>query len=271
MITSTGNQQIRHVIQLQKKAALRKKEDVFIAEGRKMCAEAEAARIVQAFASESFLQKKEQAALIEEKRAAGVPVEIVNDHVMGAMSDTKTPQGVLCVIRQRHYTLSDMLSAKAPRLMLLEEVRDPGNLGTILRAGEGAGVSGVLLSSGCVDIYNPKTIRSTMGSVYRVPFLYIEDMDVLFAALHAKHLPVYAAALASDAAKNFSYETVDYRDGCVFAVGNEANGLTPEMLARADACVHIPMEGQVESLNAAVAASLLMYEAYRQTRTGKIV
>lgn len=266
MITSTGNQQIKHIIQLQKKAALRKKEDVFVAEGRKMCAEAAPARIVQAFASESFLQRKEQAALIEEKRAAGVPVEIVSDNVMSAMSDTKTPQGVLCVVRQQHYALADMLSAKTPRLMLLEEVRDPGNLGTILRAGEGAGISGVLLTPGCVDIYNPKTIRSTMGSLYRVPFLYIEDTDMLFDELHTKHLPVYAAALDPGAAKNFSYETVDYRSGCVFAVGNEANGLTPELIARADACVHIPMEGQVESLNAAVAASILMYEAYRQTR-----
>ncbi len=231
-----------------------------------MFSEAAPEQIAQVYVSESFLARQEQRALVQEKCRAvqkgcpQIPWEVVSDHVMEAMSDTMTPQGILCVMRRQHARLEDMLSSETPRLLLLEDLRDPGNLGTILRTGEGAGISGVLLTRGCVDIYNPKTIRSTMGSLYRVPFLYMEDVDQVLAVLRSRRLPVYAAALA----ESVSYTELSYRGGCVFMIGNEANGLSRELTAKADRTVRIPMEGKVESLNAAVAASILMYEAYRQ-------
>lgn len=282
MITSTSNGRIKQIVQLQKKSSLRKELDVYVVEGRKMFFEAKPAHMVQVFVSESFLKKEEQAKAFAahmgvplERVAVGLqdtggsytegvaPWEVVSDSVMSVMSDTKTPQGVLCVLKQQHYQLEELLHTENPRLLLLENLRDPGNLGTILRTGEGAGISGVLLTEGCVDIYNPKTIRSTMGSLYRVPFFYIKEdqLSGVLSAIRKKGLPIYAAALTDSVA----YWELSYREGCVFMIGNEANGLSQEMVAQADRTIHIPMDGAVESLNAAVAASILMYEASRQT------
>jgi TrmH family RNA methyltransferase len=151
--------------------------------------------------------------------------------------------------------------------MVLEDLQDPGNLGTIMRTGEGAGIDGVILSKGCVDIYNPKTIRSTMGSLYRVPFLYVEDLAQTIADLKAKGITFYAAHLKGER----FYDEFDFtkEGGCAFLIGNEGNGLKDETADLADTYLKIPMEGKLESLNAAVASSILMYEVYRQKRINK--
>ena len=147
-------------------------------------------------------------------------------------------------------------------LLVLENLQDPGNLGTMMRTAEGAGVTGVLLSRGCVDIYNPKTIRSTMGSIYRVPFLYTDDLLGDMDRLHEKGIVTYAAHLKG---KGF-YDEESYKGPTAFLIGNEGNGLTDELSEKAKQYIKIPMEGQLESLNAAVAAAILMYEASRQRR-----
>ncbi|MDE5933982.1 MAG: RNA methyltransferase, partial [Lachnospiraceae bacterium] len=172
-------------------------------------------------------------------------------------------QGILCVVRQFSYVLESMLEAENPLLVLLEDIQDPGNLGTIFRAGEGAGVTGILMSNNSVDIYNPKTIRSTMGSIYRMPFLYTEQLTEVIGKLREKKIAVYAAHLRGAV----TYDTCDHTRGTAFLIGNEANGLRDETADAADVSVKIPMAGQVESLNAAVAASILLYEAARQRRT----
>ena len=146
--------------------------------------------------------------------------------------------------------------------MVLEELQDPGNLGTILRTGEGAGVTGIILSKGCVDIYNSKVIRSTMGTVFRVPFMYTEDLPGTINKIK-ETCTVYAAYLKGS---RYAYDECDYVKGTAFVIGNEAKGLTEEIAELADERIIIPMQGQVESLNAAVAASILMYEGYRQRR-----
>ncbi len=255
MITSTANRQIKQIIQLQKKSSLRRREDVFVAEGWKMCMEAPRPWIRQVFAAESAL-KDSRAALL-----AGMDVEVVADQVFAAMSGTDTPQGVLCVVRQPHVSLEEMVRPGGI-YVLLENLQDPGNAGTILRTGEGAGVGGVILTKGSVDMYNPKTIRSTMGSIYRVPFVYVEDPAEAICCFRKHGIPVYAASMEESTA----YDRVDYTRGCAFAVGNEGNGLTRQLIRSADGRIYIPMEGRVESLNAGVAASILMYEAYRQRR-----
>jgi TrmH family RNA methyltransferase len=150
-------------------------------------------------------------------------------------------------------------------LVLLENLQDPGNLGTILRTGEGAGITGVIMSGGTVDIYNPKVIRATMGSIFRVPFIYVERLTDVFGQLGEKGIRIYAAHLDG---KNY-YDSFSFAGGTAFLIGNEGNGLERETADRADAYLKIPMEGRVESLNAAVAASLLMYEAHRQRMAGK--
>ena len=146
--------------------------------------------------------------------------------------------------------------------MVLENIQDPGNLGTILRTAEGAGVNGILMSRDTVDIFNPKTIRSTMGSVYRVPFLYVEDICETVRELKNKGISAYAAHLKGIG----SYDEQDYTKGTAFLIGNEGNGLTDELADLADTYIRIPMYGKVESLNAAIASAVLMYEAQRQRR-----
>lgn len=159
-------------------------------------------------------------------------------------------------------SLEKLLNDPAPFFMVLENIQDPGNLGTILRTAEGAGVNGILMSRDTVDIFNPKTIRSTMGSVYRVPFLYVEDICETVRELKNKGISAYAAHLKGIG----SYDEQDYTKGTAFLIGNEGNGLTDELADLADTYIRIPMYGKVESLNAAIASAVLMYEAQRQRR-----
>jgi len=183
---------------------------------------------------------------------------------MHYMADTKTPQGVLAVAKQKKCTLEDILKKTKTQklLMILENIQDPGNLGTIIRAGEGAGITGVVMSSDTADIYNPKVIRSTMGSVLRVPFVYASDLKEACEQMKKAGISLYAAHLKG----MHNYDQEDYTKDTGFLIGNEAKGLTDEMAAVADTYIKIPMAGQVESLNAAVASSVLMFEAARQRR-----
>jgi TrmH family RNA methyltransferase len=126
-------------------------------------------------------------------------------------------------------------------------------------------MAGIILGRGSVDMFNPKVIRSTMGAIYRLPFVYKEDFPGLLGVLKQWGFMVYAAHLAG----SVEYDTVEYNPRTALMVGNEANGLTEEAAAAADLCVRIPMEGELESLNAAVAAAVLMYETYRQARAGR--
>ena len=185
----------------------------------------------------------------------------VTDDVMKSMSDTQTPQGILCVVKQPSCVIEDIMGNKKSHLLLiLEGLQDPGNLGTIFRTSEAAGVTGIIMSRDTVDIYNPKTIRSTMGSIYRVPFIYSEDLYTDLDKLRTHGISVYAAYLTG----SVSYDKCDYRSDTAFLIGNEGNGLSDKALSHSDTRVRIPMEGSVESLNAAVSAAVLMYEAHRQ-------
>ena len=191
-----------------------------------------------------------------------LPYEIVTDSVFRQMSDTQTPQGIMTVLKKPSYIMEDILGGENPLVMILEDLQDPGNAGTILRTGEGAGVSGVLLTKTCVDITNPKVIRSTMGSVYRMPFLYVESVVSLAQELKDRNIRTFAAHLHG---KN-SYDQESYTGGTAFLIGNEGKGLTDEAADSADCLIRIPMCGKVESLNAAMASGILMYEAARQRR-----
>ena len=255
MITAASNSRIKRLIQLNQKAKARREEDVFVVEGTKMFLEAPAEKLRDVYVSESFL---ETCSCRERLEQTGY--EVVSDQIFAKISDTCTPQGILCVVEQFHYNMESLLKKENPVFLLLENIQDPGNLGTMLRTGEGAGISGVIMSRDTVDLYNPKVIRSTMGSIYRMPFLYAEDFAGAIGSVRQAGVSVYAAHLKGKT----SYIKQDYRRGTAFLIGNEGNGLREETADLADVYIRIPMEGQVESLNAAVAASVLMYEAHRQ-------
>ena len=159
MITSSANAKVRQAVNLLKKPGSRKESGLFIAEGLRMFKELPKNRIDSVYVSESFVRAEENHKILSE-----YGYEILSDSVFNSIADTQTPQGILALVRQYDYQLQDLLLSGEPAfLVILEDIRDPGNLGTILRAAEGAGVTGVLMNRGTVDIYNPKVIRSTMG------------------------------------------------------------------------------------------------------------
>lgn len=257
MITSTSNQQMKKLSLLMKKAKERREQGLFVVEGVKMFCEAPRDMLVRVYVSEQFVSEPEHAAQL-----SGIDYEVVADSVFRAVSDTQTPQGILAVVRMPHYTLDDVMQADRTHLLLLESVQDPGNLGTMVRTGEGAGITGVIMNRTTVDLFNPKTIRSTMGSIYRVPFVVVDDFAVTIQELKQRGVSLYAAHLRGEK----QYDAFDYTGPTGFMIGNEGNGLSDEIAGLADTYIRIPMEGQVESLNAAISASLLMYECNRQRR-----
>lgn len=278
MITSTSNAQIKELAKLQKKSRLRDERGIFLVEGPRMVEEIPKERIERLYISESF-ERKNPAYI----RELGVPAEVLSDTVFSYVSDTKNPQGILAIVKRLEYTMEDVLGKSAskceeksgekeknpenhqirvPHVIVLDNLQDPGNLGTIFRTAEAAGATGILLSSDSVDVYNPKVIRSTMGAVFRMPFFYVNDLPAAVKSLSSQGIRTYAAHLNGRNA----YDEEDYTKGCAFLIGNEGNGLRDEVSECADCLIRIPMCGKAESLNAAVAAAVLMFEAGRQRR-----
>lgn len=260
MISSTSNQKVKELLQLQKKSKVRNQAGVFLVEGVRMLREAPKDRLQKLYVSESCY-KRYQKEFEAGQMGCGV-TEVLSDTVFAYVSDTKTPQGVLGVVHRMEYSISDLFRRDNPLILVLDGLQDPGNVGTIFRTAEAAGVSGILLSENCVDIYNPKTIRSTMGAVYRMPFLAVQNVAEAVGELKKRGICVYAAHLEG----KHSYEQESYLGGTAFLIGNEGNGLSREAEECADTWIRIPMCGEAESLNAAVAAAVLMFEVSRQRR-----
>lgn len=263
MITSTSNPKIKHVCQLIKSSSDRRKEGLFVVEGMRICGEVPREKIAEAYISESCLNK----CMAENKGPgstdyvlSGIEYEVVSDSVFKKMSDTVSGQGVLCVVRQNRISAKEYLNDNSvSRLLILENIQDPGNLGTMIRTAEAAGFDAIVTDSSTVDVYNPKVIRSTMGGIFRMPVVVASDFGDVLGYLKKEGFTLYAALL--DGAKDF--RRINYNKKTGILIGNEGNGLTKETADASDVHVIIPMEGQVESLNAAVAAALLMYEAVR--------
>lgn len=267
MITSAANKRVRNVMALSGKSKERRKQKLFVAEGVKMFLEAPDEQIREVYISEEFKQDKEGFATVSDKLSKiscqkDTLVETVKTDIFQKMCDTRTPQGILCLVEMPEHDLGKILDGEKGLYLILENIQDPGNLGTMIRAGEGAGISGIIMSSHTVDIFNPKTIRATMGSIYRVPFVYVEDLEESITGMKEKGIRVYAAHLEGQNA----YDREDYHKAAAFLIGNEGNGLSRRIADMADSYLKIPMLGKVESLNAAIAATLLIYEAARQRR-----
>ena len=284
MITSLNNGRIRHAIQLKEKSRTRNEEGLFVAEGFKMFEEAPLSKIREIYCREDVWQRMEESyrkappdklSGIYEKlmtcQKQGTVVETVAEEVFRKLSDTQTPQGIFFLMEKMTYDLSDLLrgagerkvqEGKRPLFLILEDIQDPGNLGTMIRTGEGAGIAGVIMNSQTVDIFNPKTIRATMGSIFRVPFVYVPELSPVLTQMHEKGIHTYAAHLKG---KEY-YDSFSFREPTAFLIGNEGNGLTKEISDQSGQYLKIPMEGKVESLNASIAAALLMYEAHRQRK-----
>lgn len=253
MISSTSNSRIKNIMNLKNSARARRQQDCFLVEGPRMFFEVPKERLLEVYVTEGFEKKYGD-------RLVDCCYELISDAVCRHLSDTRTPQGVTALVKKQETPLEEILAGdENPCLFLLENLQDPGNMGTILRTSEGAGVSGIIINRESVDPYNPKVIRSTMGAIFRMPFVVVDAFEDVLRRLKEAGVRTFAAHLDGE-----DFYRQDYRGGCAFFIGNEGNGLSEELAARADGRIRIPMKGQVESLNAAVAATVLMYETLRQ-------
>lgn len=253
MISSTSNARIKNITQLKKSAKARKEQQCFLVEGPRMFFEVPKEQLMEVYITENFEEKYKD-------KLKGYRYEVISENVCQHISDTKTPQGVTALVKQSRLTFDELLAIeKNPLFIVLENLQDPGNLGTILRTAEGAGVTGIIMNRETVDPYNPKVIRSTMGTIFRVPFVIVDDLEGTLTKLKKKGIATYAAHLGGS-----SFYEPDYRKGSAFLIGNEGNGLSDKITAMAEHKIKIPMKGKVESLNAAIAATVLVYEAQRQ-------
>lgn len=269
MITSENNAKIKELIKLQKNARHRRKEGLFVAEGIKLVLEAaKYGKLRQVLIRESLWHERWKDALeseiAKEFSVDGnrVGVDVAPDAVFDMAADTVTPQGILGMVDMPAYSLEEILASPSSLYLLLDDLRDPGNLGTVIRTAEAAGAAGVIMSKGSVDLFNPKVVRATMGAIFRVPFLYVESLPETIAQMRNENISVYGTILE----ESQPYDESDYTKPSGIVIGNEANGISAPVRESLSGRIHIPMQGSVESLNAAVAAAVVLYEASRQRR-----
>ncbi|MBQ9062515.1 MAG: RNA methyltransferase [Eubacterium sp.] len=254
MITSSSNEKIKQIILLNTKARARRDAGCFVAEGYKLFCETPVSLRRAVYVTESFAEEHPDI-------AAQASAQTVSDAVFRKMCDTRTPQGILTVAEMPQWDRRALLGdGSAPLILVLENLQDPGNVGTIIRTAEGAGATGIVIGSETADIFAPKVIRATMGSVFRMPVIRTADLGGMLDFLKENGVNSYASHLSG----SVPYTEPDYTKGTAILIGNEGNGLSRELTGQADYRIRIPMEGSVESLNAAVAASVMMYEVHRQ-------
>ena len=276
IISSKDNKRIKYIRSLLEKGGIRKKNHSFVVEGIKLVDEAlEYGNVLDIIVSEALYEEivsgdlarngllsDNSKHIIKQVKQGTLPT-VVSDAVFKSVSETITPQGILAEVEMpKHRLLEENFLEIAYektgkiKLLILEDTADPGNLGTIMRTAEAAGVTGVIMGKGTVDIFNPKVVRSTMGSIFRLPFAYVDDLKSVILGLKRDGISFYATHLKGKE----SYRDISYSNKAGILIGNEARGLSDEIANLADTYVIIPMQGKVESLNAAVAAALMMYE-----------
>lgn len=260
LITSNKNPVIKEIKALFSRK-YREESRLYFIEGIRFVEEAlsEKAEIERILISERLPYNKGGEEIIAKVRSAGFNYYSLSEKLFKEISDTESPQGIMAVLKARNWNLPDIIEDRN-NILVLESLQDPGNMGTIIRTADAAGITGVILSKGCVDIYNPKVLRSTMGSVFRVPIYISNDLHETIQTMKSKGIKVYAAHLKG----NINYFEANFKVNTAIVIGNEANGISDDVAEVSDMLVKIPMIGRAESLNASVAASLLMYESVRQ-------
>jgi RNA methyltransferase, TrmH family len=268
MLTNIGSDRVRSVRALSRRA-VREREHLFLAEGP------QAVREVVTHRSDAvrdlYFEAKaatRQATVLDAARAAGLSLREVSHEVLAAMSDTLVPQGILAVCRNIDVPLEAVLDAHPGLMVILTNVRDPGNAGTVIRGADAAGADAVLLSDSSVDIYNPKVVRSTVGSLFHLPIVTGVPIAALLDRVRAAGLTLLAADGGGNEVLGDLDEDLLARPHA-WVMGNEAWGLEPGVRAGCDTVVRVPIYGKAESLNLAMAATLCLYwSAGVQKRSG---
>lgn len=257
LITSKDNEFIKHLKKLKEKK-YREEYSEFIVEGIKMIQEAidEGAEIKHIIICDDC---KTQGSFSSEflYEIAKYNCVYVTEKIFSGITDVMNPQGILAVIDKKNK--SDDIDYNANLFLILDDIQDPGNMGTILRTADSINLKQIIVSKGTADCYNPKVVRSTMGAIFRVNVIECEELKKIIKEMKKRKIKVYATDLAT----NKSIYDADYKKSAI-VIGNEANGVSKEILELADEKIKIPMTGKTESLNAAVATGIILYEAVRK-------
>jgi rRNA methylases len=260
LITSSQNAVIKDVKSLKSRKA-REDKELFYVEGSRIVDEAlkDNADIIEVIVAEAFAIDPQNESMLSRMDLLNIKVYYIADKLFKELTDTETPQGILAVMKIKK-TDPDNIAKNKGLFVILDSIRDPGNMGTIIRTADAAGFSGIIVSKGCVDVYNPKVLRSTMGSIFHIPiYQYDKTIDAI-RFIKTKGYKVLASHLDG----SVSVFDAKIGESAAIVIGSEAEGISEEAAAMADILVRIPMAGRAESLNASVAAGILMYEAVRQ-------
>ena len=247
-IESANNKIIKQIISLGDKKA-RDESGLFVVEGQKQVSEIPGDWPVEYFVTAH-----------DSNMPGGAKTYIVSQDMLRKISDTDTPQGILAVVHKKHYDIKEVLKGDRGLFLLLDTIQDPGNLGTIIRTAHAYGVKGVFISKNSVDVFSPKVVRATMGSVFKVPLFQECLPEQIMAEFINESIKTYALAINS----NMYVSDTKFADKTALIVGNESKGIGDSILKAADYSVKIKMLSDIDSLNAAVACSIALYEASGQ-------
>lgn len=247
IITSKDNEIIKNIKKLKEK---KYRLDSYIVEGIKMVKEA--------------ISENQEIALIAIREdfkidfdTKKIKIVTISNKIFNDISDVKTPQGILAVIKKNQ---NNQIETNQEYILALDSLQDPGNMGTIIRTADSANINQIIINKTTVDPYSPKVIRSTMGAIYRTNIIEVEDLKATLKEMKLKGFQI----ITTDLKATQSIYDINYNNKTVVVIGNEANGVSQEILQTADKKVIIPMLGKTESLNASIAASIMIYEYVRQ-------
>jgi TrmH family RNA methyltransferase len=260
LITSRENNIIKDYIKLAQNKKYRYETKRFVIEGARLVNDAvlSGVNIEAAFFEETVLKKRDE--LYNLLLGKNIKIYTINAILAEKLADTQTTQGIFCIaFMLDKEILLDKIDIDSVYLSL-ESIQEPGNLGTMLRTADAFGFNGVILSEGCADIYSPKVVRAAMGAIFRLPFMFTDNLAETIKILNAKGMNSLAA-VADSSANDILLEK--YTGGNIIAIGNEGNGLSQNVISACSKQVTIRMRGRAESLNAAAAASVLMWELTR--------
>ena len=256
-VTGLQNPVVKAAAELKQKK-YRTQNGLYLAEGLRTAEEAVAYKAVETLFYVATDDERTMR-LLEDAAAQNIKLVCVSENVMKKIADTETPQGIIAVCKMRQPKLENLL-ASGKMLLVLDRVGDPGNIGTMLRTADAAGIGGLVMLKGCADIYAPKTVRSSMGSLFHIPVLSgVSEQEFVSAAKKAGYDLLVTCLDGAD-----NLYKADLSGRIAFVMGNEAGGVSETLLEKADKRVYIPMAGRAESLNVAMAAGIVMFEALRR-------
>lgn len=256
-ITSRDNRMIKEYRRLLGDTKYRRETARFVIEGARLCEDAVRSNLSIEMAFVTDRAARQYGEIVNRIRVAADTVYDIPDSLADHLADTDAPQGIFCICRM---PAAPSLPEATGYFAALEQIRDPGNLGTMIRTAEALGLRGIFLSDACCDPYSPKVLRASMGGVFRLPLWTIGTFAEQLPRLHEKGFLSFACVVDHDAA---AVSQTSFRDGSICVIGNEGNGLLPETVAACTQRITIPMVGRAESINASMAAGIVFWEMMR--------